>query len=303
MMTVRSKAISGNGVSKVCHSKFTLVDLAGSEWQKTTAADGDQLKEASMINSLLLVIGKVINLLINQERGKPKHVQLRDSKLTFLLRDLFGGNSKTCLVAPVSPSVTSLSETISTLTFAQRVKLITNTAVLNKNTRGSVVALQAEIARLKVELEIANNGPAQLVANGGDWPLIDQGLSLLESVEEKKPASDVTVNALRSQNSKLSKKVKVLGEVSDHRLLQVNLLKRKLQQETLIRKCKERRITYLSSKGKTSGMEGGEEIAVLGEEVAALREQLKATPSESVKWMLKGQGGQVGGKYHRHVRI
>ena len=166
-----------------------------------------------------------------------------------------------------------------------------------------MTALQAEIARLKAKLEIVNNGPAQLIANGGDQPMIDQGLSLSESAKEKKPASDVTVNALRSQNSKLSKKVKVLGEVSDRRELQVNLLKRKLQQETLICKCKERRITYLSSKNKTSGMEGGEEIAVLREEVAALREQLKATPSESVKWMLKGQGGQVGGKYHRHVRI
>ena len=117
--------------------------------------------------------------------------------------------------------------------------------------------------------------------------MIDQGLSLSESAKEKKPASDVTVNALRSQNSKLSKTVKVLGEVSNRQELQVNLLKRKLQQETLICKCKERRITYLSSKNKTSGMEGGEEIAVLREEVAALREQLEATPSESVEWMLK----------------
>ena len=75
--------------------------------------------------------------------------------------------------------------------------------------------------------------------------------------------------------------------LGDRRELQVNLLKRKLQQETLIRKCKERRITFLSSKGKNSGMEGGEEIAVLREEAAALREQLEATPSESVEWMLK----------------
>jgi len=284
VLTVRTEVVSENGVSKVRHSKFTLVDLAGSERQKTTATDGDRLKEASMINSSLLVLGKVINSLVDRERGKPKHVQFRDSKLTFLLRDSFGGNSKTCLVATVSPSVTSLSETISTLSFAQRAKMITNTAVLNENTCGSVTALQAEIARLRSELELASNGLPQPAANGGDRPMADQGLPPSESADGKKLASDITVNALRSQNSKLSKKVEVLEEVSDRRELQVNLLKRKLQQETLIRKCKERRITYLSSKGK---MDGGEEIAVLREEVAALREQLESTPPESVEWMLK----------------
>jgi hypothetical protein len=204
MLTVRSKVVSKNGVSKVRHFKFTLVDLARSKRQKTTAADGNQLKEASMINSLLLVLRKVINFLADQERGKPKQVQFKDSKLTFLLRYLFGGSSKTCL------GVT-------------HAKLITNTAVLNKNICGSVTTLQAEIARLKAELEIANNGPAQLIANGGDRLMIDQGLLLSESIEEKKPASDVTMNALRSQNSKLSKKVKVLGEVSNRWELQVNL--------------------------------------------------------------------------------
>ena len=75
--------------------------------------------------------------------------------------------------------------------------------------------------------------------------------------------------------------------------MQVKSMKRKLQQETLIRKCKERRITYLSSKGKTTGMEGdtnnnGDEVTTLREEVTILREQLEAQPSESVvDWMIK----------------
>ncbi len=68
------------------------------------------------------------------------------------------------------------------------------------------------------------------------------------------------------------------------------MLKRKLQHETLICKCNERQITYLSSKGKTLGMEGREEIAVFCEEVATLHEHPKATPSESVEWMLKCKG-------------
>ncbi|KAL3816158.1 hypothetical protein ACHAXA_001645 [Cyclostephanos tholiformis] len=304
VLSVRSVTSDGNsgGIARVRHSKFTLVDLAGSERQKTTATDGERLKEASMINGSLLVLGKVINSLVDRERGgrgrgpnrQQQHVQFRDSKLTFLLRDSFGGNSKTCLVATVSPSVSSLSETISTLTFAQRAKLITNTAVLNENTSGSVSALQAEIVRLRAELERQrDDGPiiiAQPQNDGGDrlaGVVDDQGL--LASSSAAKPAlvvDVVAVNALRDQNAKLNKKVKVLGDVMNRREVQVGLLKRKLQQETLIRKCKERRITYYqSNKCGISGMD--EEIQALREEVVILRDQLNATPSESIEWMIK----------------
>jgi len=276
ILTVRSEVLSPNGMSTVRLSKFTLVDLAGSERQKMTSADGERLKEASMINNSLLCLGQVINSLVDREKGKAqKHVPFRDSKLTFLLRDSFGGNSKTCLVATVTPSVTSLSETISTLTFAQRAKMITNTAVLNENTCGSVSALQAEIARLRAELELTTSA-----ANSGDQHMVNVAFPPSDSF-------DVTVNALRHQNSKLSKKVEMLGEVSNGQEQQINLLKRKLQQETLIRKCKDRRITYLSSNGKTSGMDGHEEIAALREEIIVLREQLESVPTESVEWMLK----------------
>jgi kinesin family protein 15 len=276
VLTVRSEILSPNGMSTVRLSKFTLVDLAGSERQKMTSADGERLKEASMINNSLLCLGQVINSLVDREKGKAqKHVPFRVSKLTFLLRDSFGGNSKTCLVATVTPSVTSLSETISTLTFAQRAKMITNTAVLNENTCGSVSALQAEIARLRAELELTTSA-----ANSGDPPMVNVSFPPSDSV-------DVTINALRHQNSKLSKRVEVLGEVSNGREQQINLLKRKLQQETLIRKCKERRIKYLSSNCKTSSIDGQEEINALREEIVVLREQLEAVPTESVEWMLK----------------
>eukprot|EP00571_Detonula_confervacea_P009428 CAMPEP_0172328386 /NCGR_PEP_ID=MMETSP1058-20130122/60324_1 /TAXON_ID=83371 /ORGANISM="Detonula confervacea, Strain CCMP 353" /LENGTH=1901 /DNA_ID=CAMNT_0013045499 /DNA_START=59 /DNA_END=5764 /DNA_ORIENTATION=+ len=287
VLTVKS-VFSESGISKVRISKFTMVDLAGSERQKATATDGDRLKEASMINNSLLCLGQVINSLVDREKGKLKHVPFRDSKLTFLLRDSWGGNSKTCLVATVTPSFASLSETMSTLKFAQRAKMIKNTAVLNENTCGSVAALQTEIARLRAELELKNDST---LANDGGQQTAGSGLPPLDpksNADEKEPATGVTVLALRNQNSKLNKKVKVLKDSSNHREMQVNSLKRKLQQETLVRKCKERRITYLSGRGKTSGPENDDdEIATLTQEITILREQLEAQPSESVEWMLK----------------
>ena len=269
--------IDGLSSNTVLESKFTLVDLAGSERQKTTDTAGERLKEASMINNSLLCLGQVINSLVDREKGKERHVPFRDSKLTFLLRDSWGGNSKTCLVATVTPSVTSISETLSTLKFAQRAKLIKNAAV--KNETYSVAALQMEIARLKSELEQRNcNGNASVVSAASSGT----GSGTTNSIDR------ITISSLRNHNSTLNENVKVLQDQSNLMEQQVNSLKRMLQQETMIRKCRERRITYLSSKSRNDEGVENEEIANLQNEMNTLREQLesKQTP-ESIKWMMK----------------
>ena len=102
--------------------------MAGSERSKHTQAEGQRLKEASMINKSLSALGIVINSLVDISEGKTRHVHYRDSKLTFLLRDSLGGNSKTLMIANITPSVVSVNETVSTLKFAQRAKLIKNKA-------------------------------------------------------------------------------------------------------------------------------------------------------------------------------
>jgi len=234
-----------------------------------------------MINNSLLCLGQVINSLVDREKGKERHVPFRDSKLTFLLRDSWGGNSKTCLVATVTPSATSISETISTLKFAQRAKLIKNTAI--KNETYSVAALQMEIARLKSELEQRNSnvisGVAAVAAAGSSSS--SSGASGNNSIDR------ITLSSLRTHNSTLNEKVKVLKDQSNLMEQQVNSLKRKLQQETMIRKCKERRITYLSSKSNDEGVEK-EAIANLQTEVNTLREQLESKQNpESIHWMMK----------------
>ncbi|KAL0414872.1 UNVERIFIED_CONTAM: Kinesin-like protein KIN-12C [Sesamum radiatum] len=132
--------------------RLNLVDLAGSERQKSSGAEGGRLKEAANINKSLSTLGLVIMSLVDLAQGKHRHVPYRDSRLTFLLQDSLGGNSKTTIIANVSPSTCSANETLSTLKFAQRAKLIQNNAKINEDASGGVSALQQQIQQLKDQL-------------------------------------------------------------------------------------------------------------------------------------------------------
>ncbi|KAL9648470.1 hypothetical protein ABK040_014090 [Willaertia magna] len=153
---IQSQEVSESGVQKTRTSRLNLIDLAGSERQSSTNAEGDRLKEACMINKSLSTLGKVIKDLVDVANGIQRHVQYRDSKLTYLLKDSLGGNSKTCIIANVSPALQSSSETVSTLKFAQRAKKIKNEAKINEETFGSVPVLQEQIRILRRQLNEAN---------------------------------------------------------------------------------------------------------------------------------------------------
>ncbi|KAM6912258.1 kinesin-like protein KIF15 [Xenentodon cancila] len=150
-MTLESKE-SINEVVNIRMSQLNLVDLAGSERQKDTHTEGSRLKEASSINRSLMCLGQVIMALVDVSNGKNRHICYRDSKLTFLLRDSLGGNAKTCIIANVHPGSKCFGETLSTLQFAQRAKLIKNKAVINEDTQGNVRQLQVEVRKLKEQL-------------------------------------------------------------------------------------------------------------------------------------------------------
>uniref|UniRef100_A0A672IH02 Kinesin family member 15 n=1 Tax=Salarias fasciatus TaxID=181472 RepID=A0A672IH02_SALFA len=150
-MTLESKE-SINEVVNIRMSQLNLVDLAGSERQKDTHTEGSRLKEASSINRSLMCLGQVIMALVDVSNGKNRHICYRDSKLTFLLRDSLGGNAKTFIIANVHPGSKCFGETLSTLQFAQRAKLIKNKAVINEDTQGNVRQLQAEVKKLKEQL-------------------------------------------------------------------------------------------------------------------------------------------------------
>ena len=118
---------------KEIKSKLTLVDLAGSERVKRTGAEGNRLKEGININKGLFVLGQVVSCLSQTTVGEKKasHIPYRDSKLTRLLQDSLGGNSRTIMLACVSPADSNAEESINTLRYASRARSIQNAAVQN----------------------------------------------------------------------------------------------------------------------------------------------------------------------------
>ncbi|KAA8582196.1 hypothetical protein FQN60_008936 [Etheostoma spectabile] len=165
-MTLESKE-SINELVNIRMSQLNLVDLAGSERQKDTHTEGSRLKEASSINRSLMCLGQVIMALVDVSNGKNRHICYRDSKLTFLLRDSLGGNAKTYIIANVHPGSKCFGETLSTLQFAQRAKLIKNKAIINEDTQGNVRQLQAEVKKLKEQLAQALTSQAVDYARDG----------------------------------------------------------------------------------------------------------------------------------------
>ncbi|XP_031431415.1 kinesin-like protein KIF1A isoform X18 [Clupea harengus] len=153
----RHDSESDNTSEKV--SKISLVDLAGSERADSTGAKGTRLKEGANINKSLTTLGKVISGLAelasasNKNKKKKKveaHIPYRDSVLTWLLRENLGGNSRTAMVAALSPADINYDETLSTLRYADRAKQIQCNAVINEDPNNRLVReLKEEVGRLR----------------------------------------------------------------------------------------------------------------------------------------------------------
>ncbi|XP_021514087.1 kinesin-like protein KIF28 [Meriones unguiculatus] len=113
-------------------SSINMVDLAGSERQKSSGSEGDRLREGSRVNLSLTSLGNVISALADSAMGKKVlHIPYRDSVLTKLLQSALGGNSRTTLIAAISPADICYEETLSTLRYAERAKKVQNKAVVN----------------------------------------------------------------------------------------------------------------------------------------------------------------------------
>lgn len=136
-----------SSTERISVGKLNLVDLAGSERQSKSGATGQRLKEAGKINLSLSTLGNVIHALVEENSS---HIPYRDSKLTRLLQDSLGGNSKTLMIANIGPASYNWDETLTTLRYANRAKNIHNAPRVNEDPKDALIRqYQDEISKLR----------------------------------------------------------------------------------------------------------------------------------------------------------
>ncbi|EXB56498.1 Chromosome-associated kinesin KIF4A [Morus notabilis] len=161
-------------------AKLHLVDLAGSERAKRTGSDGLRFKEGVHINKGLLALGNVISALGDEKkRREGVHVPYRDSKLTRLLQDSLGGNSRTVMIACISPADINAEETLNTLKYANRARNIQNKPIVNRD------PMSNEMLKMRQQLEYLQ---AELCARGGgsadEIQVLKERIAWLEAANE-----------------------------------------------------------------------------------------------------------------------
>jgi kinesin family protein C2/C3 len=208
-----------------------LVDLAGSERVRKSKVEGEQLKEATFINKSLSALGNVMEALDR----KASHVPYRDSKLTYLLQDALGGNSRTMMVVTVCPMDTAYDESVHALQFATRVRRIQIGAaqrnVTSKNLEETVKSLTAEMKALSMAKEKSEN---QLSSLKRDNTRIQERLQTISSQRSKTQSDHKTLEVLRKNNSEMAarwNKEKALRERQSEELQKLKDELQKIQNE------------------------------------------------------------------------
>ena len=205
-----SEGMDGKGHIKV--GKLNLVDLAGSERQSKTGATGERLKEATKINLSLSALGNVIGALVD---SKTKHIPYRDSKLTRLLQDSLGGNTKTMMVACVGPADYNYDESMSTLRYADRAKQIKNKPRINEDPKDAMLReFQDEIERLKAMLadREGGGGTTTVTVDGKEIQVPVGGSGKPQIIEKIVGISEEEAAALREQQARAEAEAKAAAE-------------------------------------------------------------------------------------------
>uniref|UniRef100_A0A2K6EFF4 Kinesin-like protein KIF14 n=1 Tax=Propithecus coquereli TaxID=379532 RepID=A0A2K6EFF4_PROCO len=158
MTQTKTEFVEGEEHDHRITSRINLIDLAGSERCSMAGTSGDRLKEGVSINKSLLTLGKVISALSEQANQKRVFIPYRESVLTWLLKESLGGNSKTAMIATISPAASNIEETLSTLRYASQARLIVNIAKVNEDMNAKLIReLKAEIEKLKAAQRNSRN--------------------------------------------------------------------------------------------------------------------------------------------------
>ncbi|RVE45672.1 hypothetical protein evm_009687 [Chilo suppressalis] len=191
--------------------KLNLVDLAGSERQRKTGASADRLREAARINQALSSLGNVISALAENS----PHVPYRDSKLTRILQDSLGGNSKTIMIANIGPASYNYDETVTTLRYAHRAKAIKNKPIRNEDPKDAKLReYQAEIERLRALISQRRRParprapPAPAPAQAAPPPKEEE----TESIESEHLLAESTIEQEKCKTEELEQQIKLLED-------------------------------------------------------------------------------------------
>lgn len=201
----RIQYAAGPGNTTESQAKIHFVDLAGSERMKKTGATGDRMKEGIGINQALSVLGRVISDLSSAKPGKKITPPFRESKLTLLLKDALMGNSRTVLLACISPAVFNLEESVGTMEFASRCKLVRTSAQKNEQSRADIILkLTGEKEAVESQLQEERSRREELLRQlQAELDKVAESERLAKEATEQKHRIQERLKLLEDENSDL----------------------------------------------------------------------------------------------------
>lgn len=270
-----------DGETKYRMGKLNLVDLAGSERQGKTGATGERLKEGSKINLSLSILGNVISALVTGKDGS--FIPYRESKLTMLLADSLGGNTKTVMIANVGPADYNYDESLNTLWYASRAKKIKNKPKINEDPKDALLrTYQEEIENLKKQLAGMNKGGMpmkQIKGNDGKMIMVEDNSALVKLEEQleqekenfRKKQEEEIQNIDKQKNLANEEREKLLRKLEKEK---EDFKKNKEEANKMLKKYKE-----LSSKVLNSD-ETNLKVKKQEEEIKRTKEEIQAIKLE-----------------------
>jgi kinesin family protein 3/17 len=274
-----SEEIDGEVKYKI--GKLNLVDLAGSERPEKTGATGARLKEGININLSLTTLGNVISALVTKEAGG--FIPYRESKLTMLLSDSLGGNTKTVMIANIGPADYNYDESLVTLWYAARAKKIKNKPKINEDPKDALLrSYQEEIEQIKKQLEQLNKGnvPLRQIKDKDGKIIQVEDEAAVKKLDEQLEKEKEEFKKKKEEEIKVIKEQKDMEEKEKDRLLKIiekekdDFKKNKEEAKNLFNKYKEMQSKVLNSK------ETHMKVKKQEEEISRTKEELRAIKME-----------------------
>lgn len=285
-ITIERSVTDENGNQLIRKGKLNLVDLAGSEKQSKTKATGIQLEEAKKINLSLVCLGKVISSLVQNS----KYIPYRDSKLTKLLSDSLGGNTKTIMIAAIGPACHNYEETLNSLRYANQAKNIQNKPIINEDPKDAKLRqIQEEITKLKEYLSKAmGGGTANSDLFSGELTETMKSQMLKQLADEKEQKEE--------KNREKIEKIMHMKQISEEerkRLLEE--VRRHEEQENQEREEKQRMLEKIASvKDKiVQGRKNKEEYMKIQKELQKKREEQERIQREKIRLQREAEDAEI----------